>query len=194
MMRSVLLAAAAATTMAAPLAAQDDPVNLRFGVWVGPTHPLMQGTQAWMDAIEEASDGSIEITLYPSRQLGAAVDHYDLARDGIADITLVNPGYNAGRFPVISYGELPFRFNHAVAGSRALDQWYRAYADEEMSDVKFCMAFMHSPARSTPPARSAGRRTWTGCRSALPTAPWATTCPAWAPPPSRLRRPRCGTC
>ena len=145
MMRSVLLAAAAATTMAAPLAAQDDPVNLRFGVWVGPTHPLMQGTQAWMDAIEEASDGSIEITLYPSRQLGAAVDHYDLARDGIADITLVNPGYNAGRFPVISYGELPFRFNHAVAGSRALDQWYRAYADEEMSDVKFCMAFMHSP-------------------------------------------------
>ncbi|WP_010141164.1 TRAP transporter substrate-binding protein [Oceanicola sp. S124] len=145
MMRTVLLAATAATALAAPAPAQDTPVNLRFGVWVGPTHPLMQGTQPWIEAIEEASEGSIEITLYPSSQLGAAVDHYDLARDGIADITLVNPGYNAGRFPVISYGELPFRFNHAVAGSRALDQWYRAYAEQEMSEVKFCMAFMHSP-------------------------------------------------
>ncbi|MBR9765259.1 MAG: TRAP transporter substrate-binding protein [Rhodobacteraceae bacterium] len=144
MMRKTLLAATGAALMAAPLAAQDT-IDLRFGVWVGATHPLMQGTAEWMEAIEEASGGSIKITLYPARQLGAAVDHFDLARDGIADITLVNPGYNAGRFPVISYGELPFNFNDAVSGSRALDQWYRAYAEEEMSEVKFCMAFMHSP-------------------------------------------------
>lgn len=144
-MRTAILAAGAAALMAVPVAAEDKPVNLRFGVWVGANHPLMQGTAKWMQAVEEASGGSIEFTLYPARQLGAAVDHYDLARDGIADITLVNPGYNAGRFPVISYGELPFNFKDAVSGSRALDQWYRPYAEEEMSDVKFCMAFMHSP-------------------------------------------------
>ncbi|MFV0244810.1 MAG: TRAP transporter substrate-binding protein [Qingshengfaniella sp.] len=142
---------ALATTLAATLAltvpalAQDKPVNLRFGSWVGASHPLMEGTQPWMDAIHEASGGSITITLYPSQQLGKAADHYDLARDGIADMTLVNPGYNAGRFPVISYGEIPFRFTDGQKGSQALDAWYRDYAAQEMKDVKFCMAFIHSP-------------------------------------------------
>ncbi|MFC7704488.1 TRAP transporter substrate-binding protein [Plastorhodobacter daqingensis] len=145
MMRTAFLAATAAAALGGAAFAQDTPVDLRFGVWVGATHPLMEGTAEWIDSIHEASGGSISITVYPSQQLGSAADHYDLARDGIADITLVNPGYNAGRFPVISYGELPFRFNAAPAGSRALDQWYRDYAAEEMSDVHFCMAFMHSP-------------------------------------------------
>ena len=66
-----------------------------------------------------------------------------MARDGIADITYVNPGYQAGRFPIIAHGEIPFYFTNAAA--RALDAWYRAYAEEEMGDVKFCMAFAHSP-------------------------------------------------
>ncbi|MFN4098231.1 MAG: TRAP transporter substrate-binding protein DctP, partial [Pararhodobacter sp.] len=33
----------------------------------------------------------------------------------------------------------------AVAGSRALHDFYSDYAEAEMSDVHFCMAFMHSP-------------------------------------------------
>ncbi|MFD1913528.1 TRAP transporter substrate-binding protein [Halodurantibacterium flavum] len=149
MMRKAFLAATSAAMlgtlpMGAALA-QDNPVDLRLGVWVGATHPLMEGAAEWIASINEASGGSITITVYPSQQLGAAADHYDLARDGIADISFVNPGYNAGRFPIISYGELPFRFNEAAAGSRALDQWYRDYAETEMSDVQFCMAFMHSP-------------------------------------------------
>ena len=27
----------------------------------------------------------------------------------------------------------------------ALDAWYRKYAEKEMKDVKFCLAFMHDP-------------------------------------------------
>jgi len=34
-------------------------------------------------------------------------------------------------------------------GSMALDAWYRKYAEKEMKDVKFCLAFIHSPSRST---------------------------------------------
>jgi TRAP-type C4-dicarboxylate transport system substrate-binding protein len=33
----------------------------------------------------------------------------------------------------------------AKGGSEALDAWYRKYADKEMKDVKFCLAFIHSP-------------------------------------------------
>ena len=68
-----------------------------------------------------------------------------MARDGIADLTYINPGYQPGRFPIIGAGELPFLVSNAKGGSQALDAWYRKYADAEMKDVKFCLAFMHDP-------------------------------------------------
>jgi TRAP-type C4-dicarboxylate transport system substrate-binding protein len=33
----------------------------------------------------------------------------------------------------------------AKGGSMGLDAWYRKYADKEMKDVKFCLAFIHAP-------------------------------------------------
>ena len=83
--------------------------------------------------------------MFPAQQLGKAFDHYDMARDGIADVTYVNPGYQPGRFPIIGAGELPFLMSDAKGGSMALDAWYRKYAEKEMKDVKFCLAFIHSP-------------------------------------------------
>ncbi len=68
-----------------------------------------------------------------------------MARDGIVDIAYVNPGYQPGRFPVIAIGEIPFTFGDARKGTEALDTWYRAYADKEMKDTHFCMAFIHDP-------------------------------------------------
>ena len=66
-----------------------------------------------------------------------------MARDGIADLTYINPGYQPGRFPIIGAGELPFLMANAKGGSTALDAWYRKYAAKEMKDVKFCLAFVH---------------------------------------------------
>ena len=81
--------------------------------------------------------------LFPAQQLGKAADHYDMARDGIADLTWANPGYQAGRFPLFAAGELPFLIAKPGPGSAALDQWYRGYASKEMKDVKFCLAHLH---------------------------------------------------
>jgi len=68
-----------------------------------------------------------------------------MARDGIADVTYVSPGYQPGRFPIFDAANLPFTFSNAKGGSEALDEWYRKYADKEMKDVKFCFAFTHDP-------------------------------------------------
>jgi TRAP-type C4-dicarboxylate transport system substrate-binding protein len=83
--------------------------------------------------------------VFPAQQLGKAFDHYDMARDGIADLTYVNPGYQPGRFPIIAAAELPFLISDARGGSEALDVWYRKYAAREMRDVKYCLAFIHDP-------------------------------------------------
>jgi TRAP-type C4-dicarboxylate transport system substrate-binding protein len=68
-----------------------------------------------------------------------------MARDGIVDISHVNPGYEPGRFPIVAAVELPFIFNNSKEGSAAMDEWYRKYADKEMKDVKFCLMFAHDP-------------------------------------------------
>ncbi len=110
-----------------------------------PSHPLQKALEEWGASVEKDSGGTIKYKVYPAQQLGKAFDHYDMARDGIADLTYINPGYQPGRFPIIGAGELPFLMTNAKGGTQALDAWYRKYAAQEMKDVKFCLAFVHDP-------------------------------------------------
>jgi TRAP-type C4-dicarboxylate transport system substrate-binding protein len=147
-MRKTLLYVASAAALAAvavPAAAQDKPVELRFAHWVPTAHPMHAAAVAWADSINKASNGTIKVTIFPAQQLGRAFDHYNMARDGIADISHVNPGYEPGRFPIVAAVELPFIFSNSKQGSAALDSWYRRYAEREMKDVRFCLAFAHDP-------------------------------------------------
>lgn len=143
-----LVLAAAVMTLAGAtdrVQAQDKTFDLRISHWVPPSHPLQKALEEWGASVEKASGGTIHYKVYPSQQLGKAFDHYDMARDGIADLTYVNPGYQPGRFPIIAAGELPFLMSNAKGGTRAIDAWYRKYAAKEMRDVKFCLAFVHDP-------------------------------------------------
>jgi TRAP-type C4-dicarboxylate transport system substrate-binding protein len=145
-MKKVGIALAAAAVLWTGAASAADPtVELKLSHWVPPAHPLHPALQAWAADLEKASGGTIKSTIFPSQQLGKAVDHYDMARDGIADLTYVNPGYQPGRFPVIAAGELPFLMADAKGGSEALDAWYRKYAAAEMKDVHYCLGFVHDP-------------------------------------------------
>ncbi len=141
------LAVALATLAIAvtPALAQDKTVTLKMSSWVPPAHPLNPSLVAWAADVEKESGGTIKATLFPSEQLGKAMDHYDMARDGIADLAYVNPGYQPGRFPIIAAGELPFLISNAKGGSAALDEWYRPYAAKEMKDVHVCFAFFNDP-------------------------------------------------
>ncbi len=118
---------------------------LKLSSWVPAQHPLNPALQAWADDIKKASGGTITATLFPSEQLGKAFDHYDMARDGIADAAYVNPGYQPGRFPIFAAASLPFQASNAKGGTAAVDAWYRQYAAKEMKDVHFCFAFLHDP-------------------------------------------------
>ena len=140
-----LAGAAALLLLGAGAQAQDKPVQLKLSSWVPPQHPLNPSLIAWAEDIKKESGGSITATLYPSEQLGKAFDHYDMARDGIADFAYINPGYQPGRFPVMAGAGLPFLFSNAKGCSAAIDAWYRPYAAKEMKDVHFCFAFVHDP-------------------------------------------------
>jgi TRAP-type C4-dicarboxylate transport system substrate-binding protein len=147
MSRFAACVCAVAALIGAPTAtlAQEKTFELKISHWVPPSHPLQKALEEWGASVEKDSGGTIHYKVYPSQQLGKAFDHYDMARDGIADLTYVNPGYQPGRFPVIAAGELPFLMSNGTGGSVALDKWYRKYAAKEMKDVKFCLAFVHDP-------------------------------------------------
>jgi TRAP-type C4-dicarboxylate transport system substrate-binding protein len=143
-MRKAFLALLLAASVT-PAFAQEKNFDLKISHWVPASHPLQKALEDWGASVEKASGGTIKYHVYPAQQLGKAKDHYDMARDGIADLTYVNPGYTPGHFPIIAAGELPFLMSDATGGSEGLDAWYRKYAEKEMSDVKYCLAFIHSP-------------------------------------------------
>ena len=142
-MTRIRIAMAIAAACALPASALAQNVTLRLSHWVPATIAPGQGIQIWADAVREASDGRISFQVFPAQQIGSAVDHYDMARDGIADITWVNPGYTAGRFPIFGLSEVPFHVSDSVPGAKAIHEWYLEYAPVEMPDVVFCLVNPH---------------------------------------------------
>ena len=113
--------------------AQDKTFELKLSHWVPPSHPLQKALEEWGASVEKDSGGTIKYKVYPAQQLGKAFDHYDMARDGIADLTYINPGYQPGRFPIISAGELPFLMTNCKGwhpGARCLVSQIRRQGDE----------------------------------------------------------------
>ena len=146
-MRKSLVALGAILAVAGPLAAQAQEVTLRLSHWVPPTiSPASKGINPWAESVMEASEGRIEIQIFPAQQLGKAPDHYDMAVQGIADLSYVNPGYTAGRFPIYALTEVPFMADDSVAAAQAIHEWYLEYgAEQEMGDVKVCFVHPHAP-------------------------------------------------
>lgn len=98
-------------------------------------------------AVEEASQGRIDIELYASMSLGGgAPDLYDQAADGAVDIILTLPGYTAGRFNQAEVFELPFLMGDTVAGSKAFYDFMASdLQDAEFDETHILSAWVHSP-------------------------------------------------
>ena len=96
--RLALAAVAALLGGAVGAQAQEKTFDLKISHWVPPSHPLQKALEAWGASVEKDSGGTIHYKVYPAQQLGKAFDHYDMARDVIADVTYINFGYQLGCF------------------------------------------------------------------------------------------------
>ncbi|WP_238363974.1 TRAP transporter substrate-binding protein [Mesobacterium pallidum] len=146
-MKKTSIALGALLAVVVPLAVQAQEVTLRLSHWVPPTiSPASKGINPWAESVMAASDGRIKIQIFPAQQMGKAPDHYDMGAQGIVDLTYVNPGYTAGRFPIWALTEVPFMADDSVAAAQAIHEWYTEYgAQQEMGDVKFCFVHPHAP-------------------------------------------------
>ena len=77
--------------------AAGDAVEIQIGYENNPGEPVDLGCKEWKRLVEEASGGSMKVSLYPSSQLGSKNDIMDQMIAGDSVITLADGGFFADR-------------------------------------------------------------------------------------------------
>lgn len=140
-----LAAIALAAAIGAPAAAEE--ASLSFAHFMPATSWQQEELfTAWEEAVEEASGGRIDVTVFPAQTLGKAPQGYDNAARGIADIAWTVQGYTAGRFPLSQIVELPGLFETAEIGSCAFQKLFDSGAlDAEYDETHVLFVHTHGP-------------------------------------------------
>lgn len=121
--------------------------TLRLSNWIPPKHPIAADMIfPWAKKVEKASNGRIKVNIL-KKALGKPPAAFDLAKDGIADISWGVHGYTPGRFVVTQLVELPFLGDDAEALSVAYWRVHQKYlaAANEHSGVKLLGLMTHGP-------------------------------------------------
>ena len=116
----VAVAAVAAVSAAAPSFAAE-PVQLKFG-FPAPAASFIntQGMTPWIQEVEKASEGTVQIKLYPGPTLGDFRNIYDRTLKGVVDISFGIFGPLAGQFRQTAVASLPFEANSSLEAALGL--------------------------------------------------------------------------
>ena len=136
--KSIALAGLAASLMTGTAFAAD--YTLSVNTALATTDPLYKGLEAFRDNVAEASDGALEVRLFPNSQLGPDEDVLEQARAG-APVAVVVDGGRLAVF-VNEFGVLgaPYLANgydgiRKVVTSDMFDEWATTLNDEAGLDV-----------------------------------------------------------
>ncbi|MFD2110713.1 TRAP transporter substrate-binding protein [Thiorhodococcus fuscus] len=144
MLRTLLTGVAAGLIALAGSASAE---TLRLSNWLPTSHPIVKDVMLpWKAAVEKATEGRVSIQILDA-PLGPPPAHYDLAANGIADITFGAQAYTPGRFKTSMLAELPFLGDSSEAISVAYWQVFeeRLAAAGEYAGVKVLGVFTHGP-------------------------------------------------
>ncbi|WP_366657172.1 TRAP transporter substrate-binding protein [Fodinicurvata sp. EGI_FJ10296] len=121
--------------------------TLRVANWLPPSHPIVRDmVQPWAANVEEATEGRVTVDILDA-PLGPPPAHFDMAADGIADVTFGVHGYTPGRFTLTQMVEVPFLGDSAEALSVAYWRVHEEHLAEanEHEGVQVLGVFTHGP-------------------------------------------------
>ncbi len=122
--------------------------ELVMSSWLPPQHPVVAGImQPWADAVAEATEDRVTVRFLP-KPLGPPPAHFDLAVDGVADITYGLHSFTKDdRFLRSRIGQFSFLGDSAETTSVAYWNVYNDTLDaqSEHEGVKLLGLFVHGP-------------------------------------------------
>ncbi|MDH1443254.1 TRAP transporter substrate-binding protein [Pseudomonas sp. GD03721] len=122
-----------------------DTVTLKISHFLPSNSNVQQNViQPWCDDLKQASSGRLVCQIYPSMQLGGTPAKLaDQARQGVADVVWMAPGYTPGRFPKTEALELPGVLPQGgLAAGRVIWSFYQQHLSDEYAPFK--VLAMHS--------------------------------------------------
>jgi len=144
-MRIAVLAAAAAFALGAGQAhAQTS--EMKVAHYMPPPHFMSLWLEKWGNKLAQDSGGKIKPEFFPASQMGPVPRYYDMARQGVAQVTFFLHGATPGRFPLTEVINLPFMVGSAEIGTKVLnDPALRAMLEPEHKDIKLLFLLTHQP-------------------------------------------------
>lgn len=116
--------------------AQSAPIKIRYSTYLSPKHHLVKRVyNRWAEEVEKRTGGRVKVTMYTAGSLGKALDHYDMAAKGIADVVSTLHAFTPGRHPLNTVVELAFYSDH-IKGTRAVNEIFWKDLAQEFTDVK----------------------------------------------------------
>ncbi|MFC4272895.1 C4-dicarboxylate ABC transporter substrate-binding protein [Sneathiella chungangensis] len=146
MKKLIGLTLATAVAIAGAVSAQAAEVTLTLHHFLSPKAPAhTKMLEPWAQRIAEASNGRIEVKIFPSMALGGKPPElYQQVRDGVVDIVWTVPGYTPGVFPRTEVFELPtVHQGDAKATNAAIREVFPMLA-EDFTDVKPLLVHVHA--------------------------------------------------
>jgi len=125
--RTLIAALSGLALMAGASTALAQEVTLRFSNWLPPTHPIItRMVEPWAADVAAATEGRVTVQILPA--LGAPGAHFDMVRNGVADLAFGVHAYTPERFKLTEIVELPFTAENAQVNSiaywRTYDQFF----------------------------------------------------------------------
>lgn len=121
--RTLTIAAVAAAAFSLPAMAAD--VTMRIG-HLNPADPFQSHsgtmTSVFKSLVESASNGEIEIQLFPNGQLGKDNEVIDQVSAGIVEASISSSGGLAQHYPLVGVFDIPFAFPNIGVASRVIDK------------------------------------------------------------------------
>ena len=139
----VLRALALSVLLAAPTLARAETVTLKFGFPAPATSFVnTEGMTPWINDVEKASGGTLQIKLFAGPTLGTFSNIYDRTLSNVAQISFGTFGAFASEFPRTQVSDLPFLSDDTRQSSVALWRLYaKGLLNPEFDKIKVLALF-----------------------------------------------------
>lgn len=130
--------AAPTAEASAPAEPEEKPVELTIGHIYATTHAIGQACDVFKEKVEELSNGTISVVVYPAGQMGSESEILQQVDQGILDMTISGGGMYAGYVPAAAVFESLCMFTTIEQQAEIIDEMGGLdFFNEVMADSNF---------------------------------------------------------